>query len=75
MCVCLCVIEQCDWIFRPVTSVFQMTGQYKQPSCCVYAYVTVSVCVCVLRGALHMCGTVETSALFLLPWGDTVSQL
>lgn len=33
-----------------------------------------SDCVCVGRRALHMCGTVETLALFLLPWGDTVSQ-
>jgi len=40
--------------------------------------VCVCVCVCVsvlCRGALHVCGTVQPPVLFLMPWGDTVSQL
>lgn len=71
VCVFLhCVTEAMLLLASPLC---QMTGSFKESSCCVS--VCLCVCTCVRdRAALHVCGTVQPPVLFLAPWGNTVSQ-
>ena len=83
VCVCVCVLtvvwlEQCYLFCDPHLSL-RWQGALNNPAAvCVCLCVCTHACTCVwllCRGALHVCGTVQPPVLFLLPWGDTVSQL
>ncbi len=81
-------LEQCYSFSDPHLSL-RWQGALNNPAAvymCVCACVCVCVCLCLClcactsvkllgRGTLHVCGTVQPPVLFLVPWGDAVSQL
>lgn len=67
--VCVCSYSIVTWavlLFLRPSPLSQMTGCFKQTSCCICACVCASTCVSLWgREALHSCGTVQHSGCFL----------